>query len=226
MRYLKPSTVGRELKRRGWVHLPDVKHPGGESYMMDGTGGSRLFARVEKRRIVISDGRLTGHSYVHIVAYVSPFRSMAELRIRLHEVEGIYAELCGTRFPHRKAAKQNAAEEVAACLQQREDALLDIATRIFHEVVVPFCDKHNLKFYVSWGDYRFRRMDDSEDEDCWQDFVTNMPPDKATVKANAAAPAGYQDVLDALFIPLGDGNYIYSYMEGMQYRFRQGANNG
>lgn len=117
------------------------------------------------------------------------------------------------------------AEEITALLEAHDAALQIYATRILNEVVIPFCDKHDLKFYVSWGDYRFRRMDDSEDEDCWQEYIEgNVTSDKPCVRANADAPEGYQAVLDVLFIHTGDCNFIYQCLEGQHYRFHKEPN--
>jgi hypothetical protein len=116
------------------------------------------------------------------------------------------------------------AEEISLLLEMHQAALQVYADRILKEVVIPFCDKHDLKFYVSWGDYRFRRLDDSEDEDCWQDCIEGtIHYDGAPVRANADAPDGYQDVLDVLFIPTGDGSFIYQFLEGQHYRFHKEA---
>lgn len=104
MRLLKQSTVERELKRRGWEHMANLDDdPKGKHYMMDGYGGGRLFALVEPGgRIAISDGRLLRHSNVHIVSYLGPFRTTADMRKWLDDSEKVYTWLCGTKFPgHR-----------------------------------------------------------------------------------------------------------------------------
>ena len=111
------------------------------------------------------------------------------------------------------------AKEIEKLLDTHNSALWDIAIRIFNEVVIPFCDKHDLKFYVSWGMYSLAKKDDSENRDCWEESIPNTSSDECPYCANKDAPEGYQEVIDALWIPIGGSDFIYALLEGKHYRF-------
>jgi len=92
MRHLKPSTVRRELVKRGW-------HWDGRWFRWMPYGNVQIVAEFWPENgagLKLFDARATGHPNVHVVSYWGPFSSVAAMKSELDRAEKVYHELCGT----------------------------------------------------------------------------------------------------------------------------------
>lgn len=96
-RYLKQSTVRRELVKRGW-------HWDGQWFRWMAYGRIQIVAEFcpeGMARLKLFDGRLKGHPNVHVVSYWGPFPSVAKMISELDRAEEVYHETCGAFFSNR-----------------------------------------------------------------------------------------------------------------------------
>lgn len=96
-RFLAESTVIRAFLRRGWSCETKEGVLVAVSFISNRPGGT-IFGTVDEGFIKLGNARMIRWPNVHIVSYWGPFRSMAELRKSLHDIERLYTETCGTQF--------------------------------------------------------------------------------------------------------------------------------
>jgi len=92
-----------------------------------------------------------------------------------------------------------------------------IAERVRQEVIIPFCDKHNLKFISAMGDWSFSsRGDEGTDNDDWDQYLEGNiaeDPDDPGYVEYYKPPENYVKIRELLVTIVYGNDMLFEYMK-------------